>query len=62
MVSLPGAMPKIFHFSVRDNAVAQRLNAVVGKRVALTYAQHVGLPTDCFGETSYFVTNVKVVE
>ncbi len=62
MVSLPGAMSEIFHFSVRDNAVAQRLNAVVGKRVALTYAQHVGLPTDCFGETSYFVTEVKVVE
>jgi len=62
MVSLPGAMPEIFHFSVRNNDVAQRLNAVVGKRVALTYEQHVGLPTNCFGETSYFVTGVKVVE
>lgn len=62
MVSLPGAMPEIFHFSVRDDAVAQRLNTVVGKRVALVYEQHVGLPTNCFGETSYFVTDVKVVE
>ncbi len=62
MVSLPGTLPEIFHFTVRDEAVAQRINTVVGKRVALTYEQHVGLPTNCFGETSYFVTDVKVVE
>ncbi len=62
MVAMPGSMPEKFYFTIRDEAVAQQINTVVGKRVALTYQQHVGIPTQCFGETSYFVTAVKVVE
>jgi hypothetical protein len=27
----------------------------------LTYQQHKGLPTTCFGETEYFVVAVKVL-
>lgn len=61
MVNLPGAMPEIFRFSVRDEAVAQRLNKTLGKRVRLHYEQHKGIPTDCFGETEYFVTEVEAV-
>ena len=61
MVNLPGAMPEIFRFSVRDDAVAQRLNKSLGQRVRLHYEQHKGIPTDCFGETEYFVTNVQPV-
>jgi hypothetical protein len=30
--------------------------------VALVYAQHKGIPTSCYGETEYFVGDVKVVE
>jgi hypothetical protein len=59
MVNLPGAMPEIFRFSVRDEAVAKRLSEVSGQRVRLHYEQHRGLPTDCFGETEYFVTEVE---
>jgi hypothetical protein len=33
----------------------------MGKRVALTYEQHIGVPTSCFGETGYFVTDVREV-
>lgn len=62
LVNLPGAMPEIFHFSVRDDNVAKRIQEVVGKRVALTYEQHIGVPTSCFGETQYFVVEVRVVE
>jgi hypothetical protein len=62
MVSLPGAMPEKFYFSVRDDSVAARINQSLGKRVALTYNQHKGVPTSCFGETEYFVADVKVVE
>jgi hypothetical protein len=29
--------------------------------VRLQYDQHLGVPTSCFGETSYFVTGVLVV-
>jgi hypothetical protein len=61
LVALPGSMPEKFFFSVRDDAVAQRINATMGKRVALTYEQHIGVPTSCFGETEYFVTDVKEV-
>jgi hypothetical protein len=61
LVALPGAAPEKFNFSVRDEAIARQINAGVGQRVALTYEQHKGLPTSCFGETEYFVTTVKVV-
>lgn len=62
MVSIPGSMPEKFYFSVRDGKVAEAINASVGKRVALVYEQHKGLPGSCFGETEYFVTQVKTVE
>lgn len=62
MVNVPGAMQERFEFSVRDDVVAQHLLGSMGKRVALTYEQHKGVPTDCFGETEYFVTAVKVLE
>jgi len=62
LVNLPGAMPEIFHFSVRDDAVAKRIQDSVGKRVALSYEQHIGIPTTCFGDTQYFVVDIKVVE
>jgi hypothetical protein len=61
MVNLPGAMAELFPFTVRDEAVAARINGLIGQRVALSYEQHLGLPTSCFGETSYFVTDVKTV-
>lgn len=62
MVNLPGAMPEIFQFSVRDDAVAARVNETLGRRVRLHYEQHKGIPTSCFGETEYFVTAVEPVE
>ena len=61
LVALPGAAPEKFFFTVRDAEVAKQVNAAVGKRVALTYAQHKGLPTSCFGETDYFVVGVKEI-
>jgi len=61
MVNLPGQPAEIFSFSVRDDAVAAQINAEMGKRVALHYDQHVGIPTNCFGETSYFVSDVRAV-
>ncbi|MFC5550569.1 hypothetical protein [Massilia aerilata] len=58
--SMPGAIPERFAFSVRDEAVVKQLQAAMGQRVQLSYAQHVGLPTSCFGETSYFVEKAVV--
>ena len=60
--SMPGAIPERFEFSVRDDLVATQLTAAVGKRVLLTYAQHKGVPSACFGETEYFVEKVTVTK
>jgi hypothetical protein len=42
--------------------VAEQLNAAAGKRVALQYEQHKGLPSSCFGDTDYFVVGLKVLD
>jgi len=62
MANLPGAMPQIFYFTVRDDAVAAQINQQMGERVTLHYRQHVGLPTSCFGDTDHFVDSVRRVE
>ena len=62
MVSMPGAIPEKFLFTVRDDAVAESINKVMGKRVTLHYEEKVGLPTSCFGETRHFVTQVLQVD
>lgn len=62
LMSVPGAAPEKFLFSVREDAVAEKINAVAGKKVALSYEQHKGVPTTLFGETEYFVTSVRVLE
>ena len=61
MVTMPGAIPDKFEFTVRDDAVAQRINVLAGKRVVLNYAQHRFIPSSCFGETEYFVASVREV-
>lgn len=59
MANLPGAMPQIFTFTVRNDSVAQLVSSSIGKRVALTYQQHRGVPLSCFGDTEYWVVGVR---
>jgi len=59
---VPGVTPVIWYFSVRDVSLSPQINAALGKRVVLHYREHRGLPTTCFGETSYFVTGVRVMD
>jgi len=61
MQNLPGSVPEIFQFSVRDDRVAAQLQSFEGEKVALVYEQHSGVPSSCFAETEYFVTGVKKV-
>ena len=58
--SMPGAIPERFAFTVRDEAVVRQLQAAMGQRVQLSYSQHVGMPTSCFGDTQYFVDKAVV--
>jgi hypothetical protein len=61
MATMPGVVPEVFSFSIRDEALAAKVNELQGRRVALEYAQKKGVPTKCFGESEYFVTGVRSV-
>ena len=50
-----------FNFSVRSDSIAHLVDSLSGKRVAVRYEQHVGLPTSCLGDTQYFVTGVRAI-
>ena len=62
LVSMPGTQAEKFFFTVKNKAVADKINESIGKRVSLTYEEHKGIPSSCFGETSYFVQNVSVMD
>jgi hypothetical protein len=61
MANLPGTMPQIFTFTVRNDSIANVIEQNIGKQVSLTYEQHKGIPTTCFGETQYFITQAHRV-
>jgi hypothetical protein len=59
MANLPGTTPEMFDFTVRSDSIAKLITESMGKRVDITYQQHSGVPTRCFGDTEYFVTGVR---
>jgi hypothetical protein len=61
MSNIPGSAPILFEFSVRSDSLAHEIERTAGRAVSLTYEQHIGVPTSCFGETEYFVTSVREV-
>jgi hypothetical protein len=62
ITAIPGATPEIFLFSTRSDSIAEELNRLSGRRVAVVYDQHIGVPTSCFGDTEYFVVGVTPVQ
>ena len=62
MVTMPGTVAEKFYFTVPDDEVAERINTSVGKRVSLHYEEHKWIPSSCFGDTWYFVTDVRAAE
>lgn len=60
--NIPGSAPIIFQFSVRSDSVARAIEALAGRQVQIHYEQHVGVPSNCFGETEYFVDAVRSVQ
>ncbi len=62
LVSMPGTQAEKFFFTAQNDDVAKKLNETIGKRVRLIYEEHVGIPTSCFGETSYFVKDVFLLD
>ena len=62
LVTMPGTVAEKFYFSVRDDAVAQKIKQSLGKRVTLTYQEHIGVPTTCFAETRHYIHDVRIIE
>jgi hypothetical protein len=62
MANVPGQLQEKWYFTVRDDLVARSAQEAEGRRVALSYEEHRGVPFSCLGETPYFVTGVRVVE
>ena len=62
MINIPGTLTEKFNFTVHDEVIAQKINESMGKRVALVYEEHIGVPSSCFGDTGHYVTNLMVVD
>src|SRR5271157_2070957 len=62
LVSMPGTVAEKFNFTVPTDSIAQEINRSMGKRVSLSYEQHIGIPTSCFADTQYFITQVTPVD
>ena len=60
--NIPGSAPVLFQFTVRSDSIAKVIEDAGGRQVQLYYKQHVGVPTDCFGDTEYFVDAVRVIQ
>ena len=59
MTPVPGAAPEIFTFTVRDPKVVQQIHDAEGKKVALHYQEKKGIPSSCFGDTRYFISEMR---
>jgi hypothetical protein len=62
MSPVPGATPQIFPFTVRDDGVVTKIQSFEGKKVSLRYEEKRGVPSSCFGDTDYFVTDARSLE
>ena len=60
--NIPGSAPVLFQFTVRSDSLAKVIENAGGKQVQLYYEQHVGVPSDCFGDTEYFVVGVRTLQ
>lgn len=62
MANIAGQPAQVFNFTVQDKSVVDQMQALAGRKVALIYKEHKGVPSTCFGDTPYFVTGVRKAE
>lgn len=62
LVTVPGTQAEKFFFTAKNKEVFDKINSTNGQRVRLLYKQHKWIPTSCFGDTEYFIYDVKVLE
>jgi hypothetical protein len=57
----PALADTTFKFTVRDDSVARALQlAVPGRLVTLSFDEHRGVPSSCFGETENYVRGFRI--
>jgi hypothetical protein len=59
MVNMAGQQAQMFTFTVPKDDVAKQIESYAGHRVVLEYEEHKGIPSNCFGDTQYFIVGVK---
>jgi hypothetical protein len=59
MVNMAGQPAVVFDFTVPDEKTVKQIEELAGHRVVLTYEEHVGIPSRCFGDTPHFVVSVR---
>jgi len=62
MTTVPGTAPVIWSFTISDDAVTTQLSGMLGKRVILHYKEYRYIPSNCFGDTVYFVDKAEIQE
>ncbi len=62
MSNVVGQPAQMFNFTVPDAAVATQVEQLAGAKVALKYEEHKGVPSSCFGDTSYYVVGVRKID
>lgn len=62
LVTIPGTQAEKFLFTAKNKAVFDKINKTIGQRVRLLYKQHKWIPTSCFGDTEYFVYDVRLLD
>jgi hypothetical protein len=62
LVSMPGTQAEKFNFTVKNDSVAKKVIDSLGKRVRISYEEHKGIPSSCFGDSAYFVNDIQVLE
>jgi hypothetical protein len=51
-----------FAFTIRNDSVAKALQMADGHKVTLSYDEHRGVPTSCFGETENYVQGFRLAQ
>lgn len=62
IINIPGTLTEKFYFTVHDEEVVRKINDSLGKKVSLVYDEHVGIPSSCFGDTGYFISDLRVID
>jgi hypothetical protein len=62
MYIVGGVAPQLWEFSTRDEELAKKLSAAVGREIQVHYSEHRGVPTNCFAETPYFADGFTLMD